>query len=92
MKNVNEHYNVSLKPTSFQKACAKLSRRFSKVFCFWRKPVVDAEILLDEQSSNVLKQNKHPWGVSHGFYGMMGGFAIDTSGHEDQFLPLLMNV
>jgi hypothetical protein len=26
--------------------------------------------------------------MSHGFYGIMVGFAIDTSRHEDQFLPM----
>jgi hypothetical protein len=45
MKEVNEFYNVSLPPTLFQRACTKVSRGFSKVFCFWRKPSADADVV-----------------------------------------------
>jgi hypothetical protein len=46
------------------------------------------EIHLDDQPAKPTTKFRHPWGPSHGFYGVMGGFAIDTSTHEDQFLPL----
>ncbi|KAF2797184.1 hypothetical protein K505DRAFT_236065, partial [Melanomma pulvis-pyrius CBS 109.77] len=41
----------------------------------------------DDNCGNEAPQARHPWTWTHSFYAVMGGFAFDTRGVENNYLP-----
>ncbi len=71
---------------------SKLRHMASGLFCFWKRSKGSGRKVVSTASSPataaaVNDLSRPQWSIVHGFYAVMGGFALDSSDAPEAFLP-----